>query len=323
MLLPGPEAQQLAIYIGWLLHGVRGGAGRRRAVRAAGLRRRSWRSASVYAPSARSALVAGLFFGLKAAVLAIVLQAVVRIGRRALEQPRAAARRGGGLRRDLLLRRAVSARSCSPPALIGWSRRPRRRRRPFRRRRARRRAKGGWPRPSFARRRAARARPAGRGAALRVPAVCLVLWLGAGRGARRSRFGPDDVFSPARDVLLQPDGGRHLRRRLCRARLRRAGGRRTYGWLAPGEMLDGLGMAETTPGPLIMVAAVRRLPRRLPQPGRPAAVARRRARRVLVAWVTFVPCFLWIFLGAPYVERLRGNQRSPARSPRSPPRSSG
>ena len=91
----------------------------------------------------------------------------------------------------------------------------------------------------------------------------------------------------------------------------------TYGWLTPGEMLDGLGMAETTPGPLIMVRAVRRLPRRLPRPGRrstptsPAVLA-----SVLVTWVTFAPCFLWIFLGAPYIERLRAQPRPRRRARR-------
>ena len=81
-------------------------------------------------------------------------------------------------------------------------------------------------------------------------------------------------------------------------------------------MLDGLGMAETTPGPLIMVRAVRRLPGRLPQPRRAstplvAGVARRGCS---TTWVTFVPCFLWIFLGAPYIEALRGNRALDARA---------
>ena len=83
----------------------------------------------------------------------------------------------------------------------------------------------------------------------------------------------------------------------------------TYGWLQPGEMLDGLGMAETTPGPLIMVVAVRRLPW-APSATRAAlhALLAGTLGGLLTTWVTFVPCFLWIFLGAPFVEALRGNK---------------
>ncbi len=82
----------------------------------------------------------------------------------------------------------------------------------------------------------------------------------------------------------------------------------TYHWLAPGEMIDGLAMAETTPGPLIMVTqfvgfvAAFRDPGTL-HPGIAALLG-----GVLTTWVTFVPCFLWIFVGAPYIERLRRNR---------------
>ena len=100
---------------------------------------------------------------------------------------------------------------------------------------------------------------------------------------RRQRLQPDRA-------LLQQDGRGDLRRRLCRAGLcRAAGGRDTISWLQPGEMLDGLGMAETTPGPLIMVAAVRRLH------GRLSAIPARCRRcwpatlgGLLTTWVTFV-----------------------------------
>ena len=91
---------------------------------------------------------------------------------------------------------------------------------------------------------------------------------------------------------------------------------------SPGEMLDGLGLAETTPGPLIMVAQFVGFLAAYPRAGR----ARTRCSRatlggLLTTWVTFVPCFLWIFLGAPYVERLRGNARAGGGAGRrSPPR---
>ena len=83
----------------------------------------------------------------------------------------------------------------------------------------------------------------------------------------------------------------------------------TYGWLQPGEMLDGLGMAETTPGPLIMVLQFVGFMAAFRDARRPAADAgRRRSAALLATWVTFVPCFLWIFLGAPFIEALRGNR---------------
>ena len=80
-----------------------------------------------------------------------------------------------------------------------------------------------------------------------------------------------------------------------------------YGWLMPGEMLDGLGMAETTPGPLDHGRAVRGFPRRLSRRRRASPHAGGALAAILTTWVTFVPCFLWIFLGAPFIEQLRGN----------------
>lgn len=81
----------------------------------------------------------------------------------------------------------------------------------------------------------------------------------------------------------------------------------TYGWLRPGEMLDGLGMAETTPGPLIMVVQFVGFLGAYRDAGRLDPLLAATLGAVLTTWVTFVPCFLWIFLGAPFIERLRGN----------------
>jgi chromate transporter len=81
-----------------------------------------------------------------------------------------------------------------------------------------------------------------------------------------------------------------------------------YGWLAPGEMLDGLGMAETTPGPLIQVVQFVGFMGAFRDSGSLDPFTAGILASVLATWVTFVPCFLWIFLGAPYVETLRGNQ---------------
>ena len=81
-----------------------------------------------------------------------------------------------------------------------------------------------------------------------------------------------------------------------------------YGWLAPGEMLDGLGMAETTPGPLIMVTQFVGFMGAFRQATGMHPMLAGTLGGILTTWVTFVPCFLWIFLGAPYAERLRGNR---------------
>jgi chromate transporter len=81
----------------------------------------------------------------------------------------------------------------------------------------------------------------------------------------------------------------------------------TYGWLAPGEMLDGLGMAETTPGPLIQVVQFVGFLGAYRSPGELAPWLAGTLAAVLTTWVTYVPCFLWIFLGAPWIERLREN----------------
>jgi chromate transporter len=82
----------------------------------------------------------------------------------------------------------------------------------------------------------------------------------------------------------------------------------TYGWLHPGEMLDGLGMAETTPGPLIQVVQFVGFMGAYRQPGLLSPMLAGMIGSILTTWVTFVPCFLWIFLGAPYIEYLRGNK---------------
>jgi chromate transporter len=82
----------------------------------------------------------------------------------------------------------------------------------------------------------------------------------------------------------------------------------TYGWLRPGEMLDGLGMAETTPGPLIMVLQFVGFMAAYRDPGTLSPMVAGSFGGLLATWVTFTPCFLWIFLGAPFIEKLRGNK---------------
>jgi chromate transporter len=81
-----------------------------------------------------------------------------------------------------------------------------------------------------------------------------------------------------------------------------------YGWLRPGEMLDGLGMAETTPGPLIMVVQFVGFLAAYRDPGSLPPMLAGTLAGLLATWCTFVPCFLWIGLGAPFIERLRDNK---------------
>ena len=87
-----------------------------------------------------------------------------------------------------------------------------------------------------------------------------------------------------------------------------------YGWLAPGEMLDGLGLAETTPGPLIMVTQFVGFMGAFRDPGGLPPLVAGTLGGLLTTWVTFTPCFLWIFLGAPFVETLRGNRGARGRA---------
>ena len=81
-----------------------------------------------------------------------------------------------------------------------------------------------------------------------------------------------------------------------------------HGWLAPGEMVRGLALAETTPGPLIMVVQFVAFLGAYRDPGGLDPWLAATLAALLTTWVTFVPCFVFIFLGAPYVERLRGNR---------------
>jgi len=141
----------------------------------------------------------------------------------------------------------------------------------------------------------------------RTALVCLVLWL-APTAVLLAVLGPDDVFTQIgvffSKMAVVTFGGAY-------AVLAYVGQQavETYGWLAPGEMLDGLGLAETTPGPLIMVVQFVGFLGAHRNPGALDPVSAGVLGAMLTTWVTFLPCFLWIFLGAPYVEALRGNAR--------------
>jgi len=264
----------------------------------------------VYAAFGSVGAVAAVFFGLKAAVLAIVVQAVLRVGRKALRNramvafaalafaalflfavpfPVVVLTAGlagfGAARMGFPAFAAAGGGPGSPgatgdssPALLD--------------------AAYGDALPDYARPNV--------GGALRagaiwltlwlVPVVCVLLTLGAG-----STFGRIAVFFSQMAVVTF--GGAYAV--LAYVAQQAVEG---YGWLRPGEMLDGLGMAETTPGPLIMVLEFVGFMAAYRDPGALAPWVAGTLGAALATWVTFVPCFLWIFLGAPFIEALRGNR---------------
>jgi len=304
MLLPGPEAQQLAIYVGWLLHRTKGGL-------VAGvlfvlpgfvaIMALSW----LYALYGSVGAVAAIFFGLKAAVLAIVLDAVRRIGSRALRN---------GPMRLIAAAAFVAIFAFALPfplivaaaALVG-----------FLGGRAGLRAfsggtgHGGGPALlSDAESRLgaevpAHARP-DLSWSLRISGLFLLLWLVPVAGLL-AMLGPTSVFSQIAlffsKMAVVTFGGAYAV--LAYVAQQGVG---TYGWLAPGEMLDGLGMAETTPGPLIMVTQFVGFLGAFRTATGLSPLLAGTLGGLLTTWVTFTPCFLWIFLGAPFIERLRGNR---------------
>ena len=302
MLLPGPEAQQLAIYLGWLLHRTWGGvvAGVLfvlpgfLAILALSL---------VYVTYGDVGLVEGAFFGLKAAVLAIVLQAVVRIGSRALRSRPAIALAavsfvaifGFAVPFPIIVFGAgligyVASRAGSEAFRAGGH--------------------GGTGGPGLADSNsllgtALPAHARGHGT-IRVAAIFLVLWL-APVAFLLLLLGPDQVFTRLAlffsQMAIVTFGGAYA----VLAYVAQAAAE-TYMWVTPGEMLDGLGMAETTPGPLIMVVQFVGFLAAFRDPGSLDPYLAAVLASVLVTWVTFTPSFLWIFLGAPYIERLRHNR---------------
>lgn len=303
MLLPGPEAQQLASYVGWLMHGIRG------ALIAGGLFILPGALAilglsMLYATHGDAGPVAALFFGLKAAVLAIVAQAVVRIGRRALKS---------GAMRMVALAAFVAIFAFGAPfplivlaaALIGYG--------GARAGLAGFGAAGGHggaggagigEAETLLGAAPARPSPAVRARATRAGLVCLLLWLlpvaglvlaGGGVLADLALF-----FSKLAVITF---GGAYA---VLAWVAQEAVGH--YGWLAPGEMLDGLGLAETTPGPLIMVTQFVGFLAAFRDPGALSPMLAGTLGALVTTWVTFLPCFAWIFLGAPHMEALRVNR---------------
>ncbi len=303
MLLPGPEAQQLATYFGWLLHGVRGGlvAGGLFVLPGFAL---ILALSILYAGYGDVVAVEAVFYGIKPAVMAVVAFAVFRIGARALRNRVmlvvAAAAFVGIFFLDVPFPLIVAGAGLA--GYLGGRVRPG----TF----AVLGADEGAPdrpteRPRFHDDQVGTARPSGRRSlgvlvlglvAWWTPVALLAAWLG-----RESVYVQEGVFFSTAAVVAF--GGAYAVLAYVAQQAVQ-----TYGWLSPGDMLDGLGMAESTPGPLIMVVQFVGFMGAFRSAEGLDPMLAGVAGAVLVVWVTFVPCFLWIFLGAPYIEYLRGNR---------------
>ena len=293
MLLPGPEAQQLATYVGWLLHRIRGGliAGSLFILPGffviMGL-------SFLYVSAGTVPLIQGLFVGLKAAVVVIVLQAVIRIGRRSLDSAAPAAlavlaflamfvwklpfpyvilfAAAAGALISFVSTNGESGNRGATDATL---------------------ANTGGP-------------AVGTAYVVRCAAVFGVIWL-APTVLLLAAVGPDNVFSNiamffSKMAVVTFGGAYAVLAYVSQEAVA------TYSWLSPGEMIDGLAMAETTPGPLIMVTQFVGFIAAYRDPGTLSPALAAILAGTLTTWVTFVPCFLWIFAGAPYIERLRRNR---------------
>jgi chromate transporter len=306
MLLPGPEAQQLATYIGWLMHRTLGG------IIAGGLFVvpgiiAIMALSYVYAGWGNVPIIVALFFGLKAAVLAIVVEAVVRIGKRALKN-RVMIGLAAAAFVGIFLFNVPFPIIILLAALIGFiggmagaaafqgsgGHGPSKN-------------SGGEPivdsllgdkLPDHAHPTVLRS--------LKVSAIWLALWL-VPVAALLLTLGTSNVFSQiavffSKMAMVTFGGAYAVLAYVAQQAVEH------YNWLKPGEMLDGLGMAETTPGPLIMVLQFVGFMAVFRDPGSLSPMLAGTLGGLLATWVTFTPCFLWIFLGAPFIEKLRGNR---------------
>jgi len=300
MLLPGPEAQQLATYVGWLLHGWRGGLAAGVLFVLPGFLAILLLSV-LYAGFQGVAFVDALLFGLKPAVMAIVFEAVFRIGRRALRNATMVGIAAAsfvaifflGVPFPLIVLAAAGV------GLVGG------RLAPGRFAVAAAHGRSGEGAPALADEAPVAARPSV-ARAVRVATLWLGIWL-IPVGALALALGPSHVFVQegtffGKAAVVTFGGAYAVLAYIAQKAVE------DYGWLQPGEMLDGLGMAETTPGPLIQVVQFVGFLAAYRDPGALDPMLAGVLGSVIVTWVTFAPCFLWIFLGAPYIEHLRGNR---------------
>lgn len=284
MLLPGPEAQQLVTFVGWRLHGVRGGL-------AAGLLFVvpgfivMLALSMLYTTTQDVAFVAALFVGLKPAILPVVLEAVLRLKRRA----------AGGLAGSMIAAAAFVAifflHVPFPLIVLGG-------------------AIAGFltysnsapPAPALA-----PAAPPALSATLRATATWLLIWL-LPVAALLIALGPDNVLSRqavffSRVAVVTFGGAYAVLSYVAQQAVD------VFQWMTPGEMLDGLGLAETTPGPLILVVQFVAYLGAFRHPGPFDPTVAGILGSVITVWVTFAPCFLFIFVGAPWLERLTANRK--------------
>ncbi len=300
-LLPGPEAQQLATYVGWLLHGTRGGLVAGGLFVLPGVVALLALSA-IYVAFGTTTTVTALFVGLAAAVLAIVAQAVVRVGQRALDS------------RALVVLAVVAFLALSLfgvpfpvvvalAGLVGW-------------------ALGRWRPSALPQKSKAEAADAGpppvisddvlhheaptTPRTLKVLLVGLLAW-GVPIAAAAVLTGTHSVFTEqglffSGAAVVTFGGAYAVLAYVAQQAVQ------VYGWLGPGEMVRGLALAETTPGPLIMVVQFVAFLGAYRAPGDLDPWVAAVLASLLVTWVTFVPSFLFVLLGAPYMERLRGNR---------------
>ncbi len=299
MLLPGPEATQLAIYIGWLLNGNLGGI-------AAGvlfvlpafclILGLSW----TYAVHGDIGWVAAIFYGLQSAVIALVAVAVIRVGSKALRNPVLVAIAAAAFGSIFLVHVPFPLIVVSAGILgaVGWRLAPR------------------FFAPSPGEDQEDRSvigdafdertkSPSG-WRSLRVLVLGLVIWWVPLLAVVVLR-GADDTLSReavffSQTAMVTFGGAYAVLAYINQAAVQQ------FGWLEPGQMVTGLGLAESTPGPLIMVTEFVGFLGAYRFPGGLDPVVAGILGATVTIWATFVPCFLWIFLGAPYLERLRGNR---------------
>ena len=306
MLLPGPEAQQLAIYIGWLLHRTAGGlvAGLLFVLPGALV---MLALSSFYMLYNDAPFIEALFFGIKAAVLAVVVEAVIRIGKRALKN-RAMVAIAVAAFLAIYVARLPFPLIILIAGLTGWI--------------GNRFAPGlfsgsahgngkvaannrGAVDLMFERGELGHTRPT-RWHAARTIAIWLPIWLGP-VALIATLAGPESVWAQIGGffslmAVVTFGGAYAVLAYVAQAAVT------SFGWLAPGEMVDGLGLAETTPGPLILVLQFVGFVAAYRHAGAVDPLLAGLLGSLLTLWVTFAPCFFWIFLGAPYIEQLRQNK---------------
>lgn len=299
MLLPGPEAQQLAVYVGWLLNGVRGGLIAGALFVLPGMVALLALSA-VYVTFGETAIISALFVGLAAAVLAIVAQAVIKVAKRALHHPvlvvmavaAFAALTIFGVPFPVVVAAAAFTGWALGRALPGLMDAPAKK------------IAGDGAEPLISDDALHHAPPSWKRGLL-VLGLGIPLWL-APVGIAFALTGPQSVYTQqglffSGTALVTFGGAYAVLAYVAQQAVA------VYGWLVPGEMVRGLALAETTPGPLIMVVQFVAFLGAFRDPGSLDPWTAAILASLLVTWVTFVPSFLFIFLGAPYVEHLRGN----------------